>query len=190
MELRFYPIGEDFPEMPRLERLAKEAFPPEEYLAPAVQLRLAREGKLVFLGLFDGSAFVGYLSVIVKHNIAYLYYLAIDPRFRGQGYGSAALALLESRYPGHVLVVDLEMQDPAAANAAQRASRQAFYRRSSYQATGLYVAYLSMELELMAKGTADPQAMKELLEGLGLPGLKASFFRLGEDGQRIYLELH
>ncbi len=135
----------------QIKRLAKEAFPPEEYLAPEELLEMARLGQVEFLAIYDEKRFVGFTVVALYENLCYLFFLAIDRSLRSHGYGGKTLRLLEQRYPGRQQVVDFERIDPAAGNNAQRITRKAFYQRNGYRETGRFLSYLGVEYEILCK---------------------------------------
>lgn len=72
--------------------LAKEAFPPEEYLAPSELVKMARTDNFDFFALLDGDVFVGFMVIQTYEDLAYLFFLAIAAESRGKGYGSGGLA--------------------------------------------------------------------------------------------------
>lgn len=177
MLLRTEPITAHSPFRAQVDLLAKEAFPPEEYLAPAKLIDMARSDHFDFLALLDGDDFVGFLAVLTYENMAYLFFLAIDASRRGEGYGSRALETLRAQYPGMTHVVDFEMPDPAAANREQRLRRRRFYQRSGYQETGLFLSYLGVDYEVFcAAGTFDPARFKALMKTVPLPNFSPRYF--------------
>ena len=68
--------------------LAKETFPPEEYLAPSKLAEMANADNFDFLALVDNDSFVGFMVVQTYQNLAYLFFLAINSTCRSKGYGS------------------------------------------------------------------------------------------------------
>lgn len=103
-----------------INALAKEAFPPEEYLEPAKLTEMAKADNFDFLVLKDGEAFVGFMVVLTYESLAYLFFLAIDNSCRSKGYGSRAIETLKEEYPDKKQVVDFEMLDDSADNRLQR----------------------------------------------------------------------
>lgn len=100
--------------------LAKEAFPPEEYLTPSKLVEMAKEDNCDFLALTDNDSFVGFMVVYTYQNLAYLFFLAINSTCRSKGYGSRAIETLKAKYPGKKQVVDFERLDETASNYKQR----------------------------------------------------------------------
>lgn len=157
--------------------LAKEAFPPEEYLAPDELLKMAREDHFDFWALTDQGAFVGFMVVKTFKSLAYLFFLAIEPALRGQGYGGRAIETLKSHYPDYTQIVDFEMPEPQAPNAAQRERRRAFYLRSGYQETGLFLRYLGVNYEVFCmNGTFEADVFREMMSTLRIDGFHPVYF--------------
>lgn len=100
--------------------LAKEAFPPEEYLAPSELTKMAQSDNFDFLVLLDDETFVGFMVVMLYENMSYLFFLAVDKNNRDKGYGSRAIETLKAEYPNKTHTVDFEMLDNAASNKEQR----------------------------------------------------------------------
>lgn len=62
----------------KVNNLAKEAFPPEEYLEPATIIEMAKADNFDFLALKDKDTFVGFMVVLTYEDLAYLFFLTID----------------------------------------------------------------------------------------------------------------
>ncbi len=170
-------ITPDFPDLNKVETLAREAFPPEEYLAPRELIAMDQRGELDFLALYDGAQFVGFMTVCAFESLAYLFFLAVDPALRSHGYGGQALALLETLYPGRQQVVDLEMPDAQAPNNAQRISRRGFYLRHGYRATGHFLSYLGVDYEILCKESAfDLNAFQRMMKTFRIEGFHPRYF--------------
>lgn len=79
----------------KVNNLAKEAFPPEEYLEPATIIEMAKADNFDFLALKDKDTFVGFMVVLTYEDLAYLFFLAIDSSCRSKGYKSRAIKILK-----------------------------------------------------------------------------------------------
>ena len=64
----------------KVNNLAKEAFPPEEYLEPTKIIEMAKADNFDFLALKDKDTFVGFMVVLTSKDLAYLFFLTIDSR--------------------------------------------------------------------------------------------------------------
>lgn len=161
----------------QLNILAKEAFPPEEYLAPSELVKMARSDNFDFLALLDGEVFVGFTVVLLYENMAYLFFLAIDADSRGKGYGSRAIETLKAEYPDKIHTVDFEMLDDAAPNREQRERRRSFYLRNGYRETGLFLSYLGVDYEVFCMGKSfDIDAFKAMMKTIQVEGFDPKYF--------------
>ena len=157
--------------------LAREAFPPEEYLAPDQLAELSKADGFDFLALTDGDRFIGFMAVQTYNDLAYLFFLAIVPSCRAKGYGSRALETLRALYPGKKQVVDFEMPDETAPNHEQRRKRRQFYLRNGYKETGLFLSYLGVDYEVFCTDSDfEPQEFKDMMNALRVDGFKPEFF--------------
>jgi len=165
MELRKVVPG--FPDMEKLEAVVAEAFPPAEYISAQDMLEMSSEPGFDFWALYDGDAFVGFMSVILHKRVAYLLLFAIDGKCRGKGYGGEALAEFAKKYPSCQHVLDIEVVgEEGAPNNEQRISRKAFYLRNGYKETGWVVSYSGEYEVLCLEDDFDPAMAQETL---GMP---------------------
>lgn len=172
-------IGTDFPYMDSLCVLAKEAFPPQEYIAPQELIKMAQSDEFDFWALYDDECFIGFMVVMTHKTIAYLFFLAIDPSLRSQGYGEAALSKLQQTYPSFQHVVDMELLDNKADNIQQRIARRNFYIHNGYKPTGQYLSYFEVSYEVLCKDDQFNSALfKKLLARVPVKDFVPHFFRI------------
>lgn len=170
-------ITNNFKDLKLVEELAKEAFPPEEYLAPAKIIEMNKKGEVEFLALYDNDLFVGFMVVSVFKNLVYLFFLAIDSKFRSCGYGGQALQLLDELYPSKQQVVDLEKLDNSAQNAKQRETRRNFYLRNGYKDTNKFLSYLGVDYEILCKDeNFDFETFKEMMKTFSIRNFNPKYF--------------
>lgn len=178
MDLKVEPVVENGPFWSDVGRLAREAFPPGEYFPPRKLMRMARADDFDFWKILDGSAFVGFMVVKTYDDLAYLFFLDIDPSHRSKGYGARALALLRTLYPQKRLILDFEMLDETAANNEQRKKRRAFYLRNGFQETGWFISYNNIDFEIVsADGHLDLEKYKALMLTLEIEHFHPRYFR-------------
>lgn len=157
--------------------LAKEAFPPEEYLAPSKLVEMANADNFDFLALTDNGSFVGFMVVQTYQNLAYLFFLAIDSTCRSKGYGSRAIETLKAEYPYKKQVVDFEMLDNQANNYKQREKRREFYLRNGYKETGLFLTYLGVAYEVFCMDEDfEPEEFKAMMKNIQVSGFNPKYF--------------
>lgn len=177
MSLTTEPITENCRFWNDVNRLAKEAFPPKEYLSPADTLELAKTVDLDFLALVSGGNFAGYMVVQTFKNLAYLFFLAVDGKCRSKGYGSEAIRFFKEKYPEKIHAVDIEMIEENAPNPAQRKSRRNFYLRNGFKAAGVFLNYLGENYEVLSmENDFDKNEFKEMMGTIELDGFKSEFF--------------
>ena len=162
-----------------INNLAKEAFPPEEYLAPIELVRMSKANNFDFLLLTDDEQFVGFMVVQTHKNLAYLFFLAIDSSCRSKGYGSYAIEALKEAYPEKKQVVDFEMLDEPADNYEQRKKRRNFYLRNGYKETGLFLSYLGVDYEVFCmEDDFDVEEFKELMTTIQVEGFNPKYTKV------------
>lgn len=180
MILKAVNITEGFPDMDLVEALAIEAFPPEEYLSPSKLTEMSHDGGFDFLALYDqskGDIFVGFMTVMLHESIAYLFFLAIDPKLRGAGYGSLAIERLKALYPKYKQVVDFEMIDENAKNNEQRKRRRCFYLKNGYKPTGHFMSYFGVDYEIFCMDEDfELDEFKKMMSGLKVDGFCPKYF--------------
>lgn len=160
-----------------INRLAKEAFPPEEYLAPEKLVEMTKTDNVDFLALSEEGLFVGFMVVKVYKNLAYLFFLAIEPTSRSKGYGSRAIETLKARYPGKKQIVDFEMTDENSDNNEQRKKRRDFYLRNGYKETGLFLSYFGVDYEVFCiDNDFDAEDFKEMMNTIQVEGFSPEYF--------------
>ena len=129
--------------------LYESAFPAGERRPFSEFLLLRDRGALDLSAIVDRDALCGLAMVMHGAGGVCLSYFAVSPDRRGGGLGGRALDALLRQYAGQDLVLEIEVQDPAAANAAQRARRKAFYLRHGLKETGLFVNSYQTEFEIL-----------------------------------------
>jgi len=129
--------------------LYRSAFPIIERI-PYGDLHAYTEQDLSDFGaLLDNEEFVGLYFVMHQTGASCLLYFAVRGDLRGQGYGSAALALLRELYPAGLFLF-VEEPDAARPGNDLRLSRIRFYERNGLADAGfaypLEIVYRLMTL--------------------------------------------
>ena len=116
--------------------LYEKAFPPEERFAIDVLDNLSKRAEVDFTAYYRDGTFCGFSYCIDTGSYLYLLFLAVDGAMRSQGCGSRILARLKARYPGRVIMLEIEPVAEDAPNAPQRVKRLKFYRRNDFEPAG------------------------------------------------------
>lgn len=184
MRLNVEPITPESRFWNQVNILAKEAFPPEEYLAPSELVKMAHSDHFDFLALIHEEIFVGFMVVMLYKDMAYLFFLAIDKNCRNKGYGSRAIETLKAEYPDKTHTVDFEMLDESAPNSDQRKKRRSFYLRNGYQETGLFLSYLGIDYEVFCMGeTFNTDTFKAMMKTIQVDGFNPRYFTKQKEGR-------
>lgn len=177
MILRNVAVTKELQDYGKIEKLAKEAFPPAEYLAPDKIVEMAQASDFDFWALYDEEWFAGYIAVRKYENMTYLFFLAIDAESRSHGYGSSAIETLKALYPNTQQVVDMEMLDENADNAEQRKKRRNFYLRNGYKPTGHFLSYFGVDYEIFCMDeNFDFEMFQQMMTHLGVEGFNPKYF--------------
>lgn len=162
----------------KINALAKEAFPPEEYLDPKKLVEMTKSGDTDFFALKDDGRFVGFMVIKLYADMEYLFFLAIEKDLRSKGYGKRALETIKSLYPNKKKVVDFEMVDGNAENYVQRQKRREFYLKNGYDETGLFLSYLGVDYEVFCmEKDFEEETFKAMMKTIKIDGFEPRYFR-------------
>ncbi len=131
-------ITKNFDDFNLFWQLYQTAFPEEERLPLAFLFGKNQESDLI--ACYDETTFCGFYSTVTFGDITHIMFFAIKEELRDRGYGSQVLHLIAERYSGNRIILDIEAEDPKAANNHQRIRRKAFYKRNGY--TESEIAYI------------------------------------------------
>ncbi|MCD7885131.1 MAG: GNAT family N-acetyltransferase [Lachnospiraceae bacterium] len=147
--------------------LYQEAFPEQERKPFSLIERKAAMGEMEMLLIREEKKRIGFAIVAYGERLVLLDYFAISPRWRGQGYGSAALELIQGLYSDRPLFLEIEKpltadtessdgqaggMDPEEKEGASdiRQRRKAFYLRNGMLETGVQVELFGVKMELLS----------------------------------------
>lgn len=138
MNLRLNPLNPTHKDKEALERINREAFPPNEYMPAEEMFDFAEHTDSDVLGIYDGDTPIGFFLFVKNDRCGYIFFFAIDQNERSKGYGAEALRLLSDTYPTLQIILDFEELDEKAENLDQRIRRKKFYLRNGFAETGHY----------------------------------------------------
>lgn len=171
MQLKTEIICENYRFIDKVEYLAKEAFPIDEYLPPSILIQMSKNDNFKFLAIIEDNRFIGFTAIFFYQNYSYLFFLAIMPEERFKGYGSKIIEMLKSKYLNYIHVVDFEKVDINCNNYIQRQKRRNFYLKNGYKKTGLFITYLNVDYEVFTTSDEfDINIFKKLMSNINIPG--------------------
>lgn len=115
-----------------IKKLYKEAFPKYERAPMWLLKKLAKKNESGFYGIYDEEKFVGLLYNVYYEDIVFIFYLAIDEKLRGQGYGSKIIQLIKHKYSERRIILNIEKVDSSYKNNEQRIRRKKFYEKNGF----------------------------------------------------------
>lgn len=140
-------------QMDNIRKLYSEAFPPIEQKPFDILRKKADDGVVEFLAIEgDDGAFKGLAITALYGDMVLLDYFAVAASERGNGIGSAALALLREYYADRRFILEIERTDVEADNSGQRLKRKAFYLRNGLKPMPFLVNVFGTEMEVLTYG--------------------------------------
>lgn len=136
----------------RIRLLYRRAFPITERKPFRMITSMWKKGKTDVLCFRKAGRFAGFASTINGDALILIDYLAVPKKLRGQGAGSASLAMLCEAYPGKGLFVEIESPYEEAADQAQRWRRRSFYERCGFLPSHTMADVFGVKMELLCHG--------------------------------------
>jgi len=115
-----------------IKPLFLSAFPSEERPPADIFFKGFENDHNVLYGFYDEETFIGFASLVLYKDIAYIFFLAVSPSQRDKGYGSMILTLLKELYKDYVLLLCYEEVDEKYSDYQIRQKREQFYLRNGF----------------------------------------------------------
>lgn len=154
-------------ELNRLKELYMASFPDSERKPFEMIEAFEKRGQTEILGVFDPD-FAGLLITLhAQDDLMLIDYLAVDPRKRGLGVGSAALSLFEQAHPGVPVIIEIE--DPEVYPGEDKIRRREFYFRNGFEQMPFAVDLFGVQMRILVRNgrITYPQYKDLLLRVLG-----------------------
>ena len=133
MMLRFVNARNDKKKLNEIKKLYDEAFPKEEQIPFWILRKASRTSTADLMQVYDDDLLVGFIHLVYFEDVVYLYYLAIEPDERGQGYGSKILQALRRRFSARRIILNIEVVDENCDNYEERKKRKEFYLKNGFR---------------------------------------------------------
>ena len=154
MNIRLVNITRDGTHIEDIKRLYLSAFPEDERAPFRRLIKNARKRNINFFACMDGDEWVGFVYVINRRDLSYIFYLAVDEQKRGQGLGTAILKAVLKKYAGRRVFLAIERLDERADNYPQRLRRYEFYCRAGFSLLGQRLQEANVIYDLLGVGGA------------------------------------
>lgn len=137
-------------------------FPPDELKPLPHLLRMVEEGLCTYYALFSGEEVLSYFGLCVKNGFALVDYLAVNPKYRGQGIGTETLKYLKTAAGDNRILIECEEVSKAGTSeeAATRTRRIAFYTKSGFLLTTVRAKLFGVDYILLTF-PQNPDGVKE-----------------------------
>lgn len=109
-----------------------EAFPEEERPPLNVFLKSLKKKEVTLLAFYDDQSFIGFAYLAIYKDICCIFFLAVSPNHRHQGYGGQILEIIKEEYRDHVLMLGFEEVNPKYENYEERVLRKSFYNKHGF----------------------------------------------------------
>ena len=119
----------------KVKKLYLSAFPKNERFPFVGLLAMALQKRVNLQAVYDHDDFIGLIFWTYAEKIIYIGYLAVDPVWRGKGYGSQTLNLMKQHHSNQEIVLDIEPVIKTAKNYSQRINRLLFYKHNGFKLT-------------------------------------------------------
>lgn len=160
-ELSFINVKHDRKCKKEVKKLYQEAFPKEEKMPFWLLCLLDKENTTQFYGIYDKEQFVGLVYNVYYQDIVFIFYLAINPKLRGQGYGSRVLKALQEKYLQYRMVLNIEQVDEKSSNYQQRLKRRKFYENNGFSGLNYTITEMGVVYEMMGYDKQNKPVTKE-----------------------------
>lgn len=131
------------------------AFPKNERKSFTMMMDLMKKGLLdIVIFQTDDQPFIGFAILAIHEQTMLVDYLAINPDYRGKGYGSTALEWLIKEYPYHKICLEIESTNVESDNPKERIGRKEFYLKNKLAMLPFEAEVFEVRFELLANNTA------------------------------------
>ncbi len=120
----------------KISELYIKAFPAEERVSLRTLRFAALRKGIGFTAYYDEGKFCGFTFSGENDKTLFVFFLAVDDKSRGKGYGSAILENLKMRAGERAVVLNVEPLDNTAPNFIERQKRFDFYKKNGFKDTG------------------------------------------------------
>ena len=112
--------------------LLVEAFPENERPSVDFFFENIKKDNNELIAFYDDNAFIGFTALAFYQDICYIFFLAVSPTKRHQGYGGQILETIKNDYQDYILLLAYEEVDSKYSNYLERVNREQFYIKHGF----------------------------------------------------------
>ena len=116
-----------------IRKLYLSAFPKEERPPAWIFFNNALKDNQDLYGYYDNDEFIGFAQLTIYKDICYLFFLAVSPNKRNQGYGSKIIENIKDNNKDKVILLCYEEVDDKYLDNSLRIKRRNFYRKNGFK---------------------------------------------------------
>lgn len=136
----------------KIRKLYNESFPDDERVPFNILVKLLDDKNVEFLSFEDEKTLYGLVFNILYKDIVYVFYLAVNPSLRNQGYGSYILQAVKQRYKESRIILMIEEVNEKYDNFEERKNRLRFYENNGFHRFGYLHHEYRVDYEMLGMG--------------------------------------
>ena len=147
-----------------IKAIYTDAFPADERAPFRLLRKRAEQGRADFWIISEKDKNIGLAYLVTYKDLAYLFYYAVAPSYRGKGYGTKALKAIIEAYKNYRLFLALEDWEKESDNKEQRIKRHSFYLNCGLHDLPYKLKEATVIFSIMGTGDAvEPEEYKALM---------------------------
>lgn len=146
-----------------IKSLYRAAFPANERAPLFILFHRTRNEGNSFCAVVDRGEFVGLVYTIKSDKMVYVFFLAVDERKRGNGYGTKILDMIKNHYADRavaLMIEDTTVTDTD--NYEERINRLDFYKKNGFKQLHIKINEACVDYELL--GTIGDITLNDFFE--------------------------
>ena len=157
--MRYVGITEDMPGYDGVVGIYESSFPERERIP--LDMLIGDDGT-VFDAVYDDDELVGLTCVVIDEKLTFLFYLAVDERYRSKGIGGRILDDICGRYREPV-ILNIDLVDVPCDDCDVRMRRRSFYLGHGFRDTGRVLEDDQGSFNILCKGIYDEREYDRFL---------------------------